>query len=134
MVRYYDLFMRFLMIVGLASLLIGGVSVWTGISAYVAERVNVIAILRSLGAGGARVFIHFFTQIAALAAMGVGIGLIVGAGAALVALPIVGAGGRRRAAADAPCPAAADRRRRRPHHRLRLLLPAAAPGAASSAR
>ena len=91
MVRYYDLFMRFLMIVGLASLLIGGVSVWTGISAYVAERSTVIAILRSLGADGGRVFVHFFTQIAALAAMGVGIGLIVGGGAALVALPIVGA-------------------------------------------
>jgi putative ABC transport system permease protein len=90
MVRYYDLFMRFLMIVGLASLLIGGVSVWTGISAYVAERSTVIAILRSLGADGGRVFTHFFTQIAALAAMGVGIGLIVGGGAALVALPIVG--------------------------------------------
>lgn len=90
MVRYYDLFMRFLMIVGLASLLIGGVSVWTGISAYVAERSTVIAILRSLGANGARVFVHFFTQIAALAAMGVGIGLIIGASAALVALPIVG--------------------------------------------
>src|SRR5690606_14580431 len=28
MVRYYDLFMRFLVIVGLGSLLIGGVSVW----------------------------------------------------------------------------------------------------------
>ena len=51
MVRYYDLFMRFLVIVGLASLLSGGVSVWTSISAYVAERANVIAVLRSMGAG-----------------------------------------------------------------------------------
>jgi putative ABC transport system permease protein len=91
MVRYYDLFMRFLVIVGLASLLIGGVSVWTGISAYVAERGNVIAVLRSMGAGSARIFLHFFTQVAMLAAIGVGIGLIVGGGAALLALPIVGA-------------------------------------------
>jgi putative ABC transport system permease protein len=90
MVRYYDIFMRFLVIVGLASLLIGGVSVWTGISAYIAERANVIAILRSMGAKQARIFIHFFTQVATLAAIGVGIGLIVGGGAALIALPIVG--------------------------------------------
>ena len=75
MVRYYDLFMRFLVIVGLASLLIGGVSVWTGISAYVTERANVIAILRSMGASRARIFIHFFSQVAMLALIGVGIGL-----------------------------------------------------------
>lgn len=90
MVRYYDLFMRFLVIVGLASLLIGGVSVWTGISAYVAERANVIAILRSMGAGQTRVFLHFFSQVATLAAIGVGIGLAVGASTALLALPAVG--------------------------------------------
>src|SRR5690606_37464499 len=50
MVRYYDLFMRFLVIVGLGSLLIGGVSVWTGMRAYIAERSGVIAVLSSIGA------------------------------------------------------------------------------------
>ena len=75
MVRYYDLFMRFLVIVGLASLLIGGVSVWTGISAYISERANVIAVMRSMGRSKARIFIHFFAQVATLALIGVGIGL-----------------------------------------------------------
>ena len=90
MVRYYDLFMRFLVIVGLASLLIGGVSVWTSISAYVAERSNVIAVLRSMGATRTRVFLHFFSQVGALAAVGVGIGLAIGASVALIAIPVVG--------------------------------------------
>ena len=90
MVRYYDLFMRFLVIVGLASLLVGGVSVWTGISAYVAERANVIAVLRSMGAGRARIFLHFFTQVATLAIIAVGLGLLAGGSVALVAVPIVG--------------------------------------------
>jgi putative ABC transport system permease protein len=90
MVRYYDLFMRFLVIVGLASLLIGGVSVWTGISAYVTERAGVIAVLRSMGADKARIFVHFFAQVTTLAAIGVGIGLVVGGGVALLALPAVG--------------------------------------------
>jgi putative ABC transport system permease protein len=90
MVRYYDLFMRFLVIVGLASLLIGGVSVWTSISAYVAERSSVIAVLRSMGATRSRVFLHFFSQVGALAAVGVGIGLVIGASVALIAIPIVG--------------------------------------------
>jgi putative ABC transport system permease protein len=90
MVRYYDLFMRFLVIVGLGSLLIGGVSVWTGMQAYIAERASVIAVLRSMGAGRSRIFIHFFAQVAALAAVGVGIGLLIGGGAAFAVLPIIG--------------------------------------------
>lgn len=90
MVRYYDLFMRFLVIVGLGSLLIGGVSVWTGMQSYIAERANVIAILRSMGAGRSRIFIHFFAQVATLAGVGVGIGLIIGGGAAFLVLPAIG--------------------------------------------
>jgi putative ABC transport system permease protein len=90
MVRYYDLFMRFLVIVGLGSLLIGGVSVWTGMQAYIAERASVIAILRSMGAGRSRIFIHFFAQVAALAAVGVGIGLLIGGGGAFLLLPAIG--------------------------------------------
>ena len=91
MVRYYDLFMRFLLIVGLGSLLIGGVSVWTGMRAYIAERSSVIAVMRSLGATRARVFLHFFAQVAALAAVGVAIGLIIGASIAWLILPYIGA-------------------------------------------
>jgi len=90
MVRYYDLFMRFLVIVGLGSLLIGGVSVWTGMQAYIAERASVIAILRSMGAGRTRVFLHFFSQVAALAAVGVAIGLLIGGGGAFLLMPTVG--------------------------------------------
>ncbi|MDB5530683.1 MAG: hypothetical protein JWR51_3786 [Devosia sp.] len=90
MVRYYDLFMRFLLIVGLGSLLIGGVSVWAGMQAYIAERATVIAILRSMGADRWRVFVHFFAQVAMLAAVGVGIGLLVGGGIAYGILPLVG--------------------------------------------
>ncbi len=82
--------MRFLVVVGLSSLLIGGVSVWTGISAYIAERASVIAVMRSVGASRARIFLHFFAQVATLALVGVGIGLLIGAGTGLVALPIVG--------------------------------------------
>ncbi|MBJ3786750.1 ABC transporter permease [Devosia sediminis] len=91
MVRYYDLFMRFLVIVGLGSLLIGGVSVWTGMRAYIAERSGVIAVMRSIGAGRRRVFIHFFAQVAALALVGVVIGLVIGASTAWLILPFIGA-------------------------------------------
>jgi len=90
MVRYYDLFMRFLVIVGLGSLLIGGVSVWTGMQAYISERASVIAVLRSIGASHARVFLHFFSQVAALAGFSVLVGLLIGGGAAYFILPAIG--------------------------------------------
>lgn len=91
MVRYYDLFMRFLVIVGLGSLLIGGVSVWTGMRAYIAERSGIIAVMRSMGAGRGRVFLHFFAQVAALALVGVAIGLVIGGSLAFIFLPSIGA-------------------------------------------
>ncbi len=91
MVRYYDLFMRFLVIVGLGSLLIGGVSVWTGMRAYIAERSGIIAVMRSMGAGRSRIFIHFFAQVAALALVGVALGLLVGGSVAYLILPSIGA-------------------------------------------
>ena len=90
MVRYYDQFMRFLVIVGLGSLLIGGVSVWTGMQAYIAERSNVIAVMRSMGANKSRIFVHFFSQVTMLATIGVAIGLTIGLGTAITLLPIIG--------------------------------------------
>lgn len=90
MLRYYDLFTTFLMVVGLGSLLIGGVSVWSVMSAYVAERSGIIAVLRSLGADRNRVLVHFLVQMLVLALLGVAIGLVVGAGIGLLVLPVVG--------------------------------------------
>lgn len=90
MVRYYDLFMRFLLIVGLGSLLIGGVSVWSGMNAYIGERSGVIAVLRSLGATTGRVFTHFFVQVTALALVGVSLGVVAGGAIAFLILPTIG--------------------------------------------
>ncbi|KRA96687.1 hypothetical protein ASD83_16515 [Devosia sp. Root685] len=90
MLRYYELFTGFLMVVGLGSLLIGGVSVWSVMSAYIGERSGVIAVLRSLGAARWRVLIHFLVQVLALGLIGVGIGIAVGVTIGLVVLPAVG--------------------------------------------
>lgn len=90
MLRYYELFTGFLMIVGLGSLLIGGVSVWSVMSAYIGERSGVIAVLRSLGASRWRVLVHFLVQVLALGLIGVGIGVAVGVTIGLVVLPAVG--------------------------------------------
>lgn len=90
MLRYYDLFTGFLMIVGLGSLLIGGVSVWSVMLAYIIERAGVIAVLRSLGASRGRVMVHFLVQVLTLALIGVGLGVVVGGAIGLLMLPSVG--------------------------------------------
>lgn len=88
--RFYDLFLRFLIIVGLSSLLVGGIGISNAVSAYISERQRSIATLRSLGATGARVMVHFFVQIGLLSLVGILIGLFIGAALTAAALPILG--------------------------------------------
>lgn len=87
--RFFDLFARFLTLVGLSSLLVGGVGVSNAISAYITERRSSIATLRSLGATGARVMVHFLTQVLVLSVAGVLLGLMLGAATSLLALPVL---------------------------------------------
>ncbi|HEV7434542.1 MAG TPA: FtsX-like permease family protein, partial [Pseudorhizobium sp.] len=87
--RFFDLFARFLTLVGLSSLLVGGVGVSNAISAYINERQSSIATLRSLGATSARIMVHFLTQVLALSVVGVLLGLVLGAATSLVALPFL---------------------------------------------
>lgn len=88
--RFFDIFGRFLIIVGLSSLLVGGVGVSNAISAYITERQRSIATLKALGATGARIMFHFLVQVMLLAAVGIGLGLLLGTLLTLVALPILG--------------------------------------------
>jgi putative ABC transport system permease protein len=88
--RFFDIFSRFLVIVGLSSLLVGGVGVSNAVSAYVTERQRSIATMRSLGATSGRILFHFLVQVMLLTLVGIGLGLILGAVLTLIALPIIG--------------------------------------------
>lgn len=88
--RFYDRFTSFLLIVGLSALLVGGIGVSNAVSAYISERQRSIATLRSLGATSARIMVHFLVQILMLSAIGVGIGLLIGAVSTALALPTLG--------------------------------------------
>jgi putative ABC transport system permease protein len=74
----------FLGFIGLASLVAGGLGVYGAVNAYLEVRKPVIATLKALGAEGQLVRDIYLIQIALLAALGVGIGLAVGAMAPLV--------------------------------------------------
>ncbi len=88
--RFFDIFGRFLTIVGLSALLVGGVGVSNAVSAYVTERQRAIATMKALGATGARVMVHFLTQVLLLTGVGIVIGILLGIGLTLITLPILG--------------------------------------------
>ena len=77
--RLIDQLQFFLGFIGLAALLAGGLGVSTAVAAYLETRRPSIAVLKALGASGAMVRDVYLIQVGALAAIGVGLGLAVGA-------------------------------------------------------
>ncbi|HZH28823.1 MAG TPA: FtsX-like permease family protein [Azospirillaceae bacterium] len=69
----------FLTLVGLTSLLVGGVGVGNAVRAYLDGKVRTIAMLKCVGAEGALVFRTYLVQVLVLAGVGIAAGLVVGA-------------------------------------------------------
>lgn len=82
--RFIDQTALFMTLVGLTSLLVGGIGVANGVRAWVLARTSTIATLRCLGAPAGTIFAAGILQIGVLAAVGIALG--VAAGAALPAL------------------------------------------------
>jgi putative ABC transport system permease protein len=78
--RNIERFTQYLTLVGLTALLVGGVGVANAVRHYLEKKREVIATLKTLGASGRRIFAIYFTEVLLLAAIGVVIGVIVGAG------------------------------------------------------
>lgn len=77
--RLLDRVTVFMTLVGLTALLIGGVGVGNAVEGYLAGKRETIATLKCLGASGRLIFAVYFLQIMALAAIGIAVGLVVGA-------------------------------------------------------
>jgi putative ABC transport system permease protein len=88
--RFVDRFGAFLILVGLTVLVLGGVGVANAVQNYIQSRTETIATLKCLGAQGGLIFRIYFWQVGALAALGIVIGLAVGALAPLLAPPLIG--------------------------------------------
>jgi putative ABC transport system permease protein len=82
--RLIDQLEYFLGFIGLSSLVAGGLGVAGAVSAYLESRKPSIAVLKALGAEGALIRNLYILQIAVLAALGIGIGLAIGAAAPLI--------------------------------------------------
>ncbi|PJE30177.1 FtsX-like permease family protein [Pseudooceanicola marinus] len=80
----------FLVLVGLAGLAVGGVGVSAAVRAYLAGKIRIIATLKTLGATRRVIFLTYFLQIGALAALGILLGLILGGALPLLLAPTLG--------------------------------------------
>lgn len=76
--RSIQRFTEFLTLVGLTSLIVGGVGVANATRAYLETKRPVVATLKSLGAPGNFVFQLYLTQILIMAGIGIFIGLMLG--------------------------------------------------------
>ncbi|WP_226625755.1 ABC transporter permease [Alloyangia pacifica] len=87
--RFVERLGRFLVLVGLSGLAVGGIGVSAAVRAYLARKTSVIATLRTLGASRNTIFLTYFLQIGALSLVGIALGLILGAGVPLLFAPII---------------------------------------------
>ena len=87
--RFVDRIGAFLVLVGLAGLAVGGIGVSAAVRSYLDAKTPVIATLKTLGAEGRTIFTVYFLQIGALTLVGVTAGLVLGAGAVMLAAPFV---------------------------------------------
>jgi putative ABC transport system permease protein len=75
-----DTLARFLGLVGLAALLLGGVGVASAVHAYVKSRLDAVAVLRCLGARQRAVFTIYLAQAVVLGLAGAALGALLGLG------------------------------------------------------
>jgi putative ABC transport system permease protein len=81
---------RFLGLVGLIALLLGGIGVASALRAYMAEKIDAIAVLRCLGASASQVVWIFVIEAAGLGLAGALLGVVLGVGAQLVLPHVLG--------------------------------------------
>ena len=84
--RFIDQTSQFLTLVGLTSLLVGGIGVANGVRAWLDARARTIATLRCLGASTRTVFTVCLIQVLALAVAGIVLGLLAGTALPLLAM------------------------------------------------
>ena len=77
--QFIDRIGIFLVLIGLAALLVGGVGVANAVRSYLDGKVPVIATLKCLGASGSFVFKVYLIQVLLLAVGGIAVGLAAGA-------------------------------------------------------
>jgi putative ABC transport system permease protein len=84
--RNLDRFTEFLTLVGLTSLIVGGIGVANAIAGFVERKRPVIATLKAVGATGSTVFVLMLTQAMMVALAGVMLGVVLGSALPFIAV------------------------------------------------
>ena len=84
-----DRLSAFLILVGLSGLAVGGIGVSAAVRAYLAQKTETIATLRTLGADRATIFQTYMIQIGVLSGIGIILGLILGCALPLLLAPVI---------------------------------------------
>ncbi|WP_170333492.1 ABC transporter permease [Ruegeria arenilitoris] len=79
----------FLVLVGLSGLAVGGIGVSAAVRAYLAQKTETIATLRTLGADRATIFQTYMIQIGVLSGIGITLGIALGAILPLLLAPLI---------------------------------------------
>lgn len=87
--RFVDQAALFMTLLGLATLLVGGIGVANGVEASLAARARSIATLRCLGASARLISLIYGLQLLALGVPGILLGLAAGAAAPVLVLPLL---------------------------------------------
>jgi putative ABC transport system permease protein len=87
--RWVDRIAMFLTLVGLTALLVGGVGVANAVRSYLAGKTATIATLKCLGAGGDLVLRIYLIHVMTMAAIGIVLGLIIGAVSPVALAPLL---------------------------------------------
>ena len=87
--RLIDRVGLFLSLVGLTSLLVGGVGIGNAIGNYIAGKTATIATLKCLGASNRLVFAAYLFEVLGLAVVGIAVALVLGALAPVAAAPLL---------------------------------------------
>ena len=89
--RLFGQVTTYLGLVGLTSLLVGGIGVASSVHTFVRSRLATVAILRALGATGRAVFTAYLLQTAAVGAVASAVGIAGGIGVAQLLAPLLAA-------------------------------------------
>ena len=79
----------FLVLVGLSGLAVGGIGVSAAVRAYLTQKTDTIATLRTLGADRATIFQTYMIQIGSLSAIGIAAGIALGGVLPLILAPAI---------------------------------------------
>jgi putative ABC transport system permease protein len=79
--RFFDNFIFFLNLVGVFTLLLAGIGIYTTLTAYLKEKEQTVAVMKAVGASSRFILTHFIFSLLFISLVGTGLGLLLGLGA-----------------------------------------------------